>query len=56
MNKDSGGDGIPVELFQILKDNAVKVLQLNMPANLENLAVATGLEKVSFHSNPKEGQ
>ena len=24
-----------------------------MPANLENLAVATGLEKVSFHSNPK---
>ena len=25
---------------------------LNMPANLENLAVATGLEKVSFHSNP----
>ena len=27
-----------------------------MPANLENSAVATGLEKVSFHSNPKEGQ
>ena len=27
MNKASGGDGIPVELFQILKDNAVKVLQ-----------------------------
>ena len=26
-----------------------------MPANLENSAVATGLEKVSFHSNPKEG-
>ena len=25
-NKGSGGDGIPVELFQILKDNAVKVL------------------------------
>ena len=25
-----------------------------MPANLENSAVATGLEKVSFHSNPKE--
>ena len=51
MNKASGGDGIPVELFQILKDNA-----LNMPANLENSAVATGLEKVSFHSNPKERQ
>ena len=27
-----------------------------MPANLENSAVVTGLEKVSFHSNPKEGQ
>ena len=27
-----------------------------MPANLENSAVATGLEKVSFHSSPKEGQ
>ena len=29
---------------------------LNMPANLENSAVATGLEKVSVHSNPKERQ
>ena len=29
---------------------------LNMPANLENSAVATELEKVSFHSNPKERQ
>ena len=28
MNKASGGDGIPVELFQILKDDAVKVLHL----------------------------
>ena len=27
-----------------------------MPANLENSAVATGLEKVSFQSNPKERQ
>ena len=41
-NKASGGDGIPVELFQIL--------------NLENSAVATGLEKVSFHSIPKGRQ
>ena len=57
MNKASGGDGIPVELFQILEDDAVKVLHsINMPANLENSAVATGLEKVSFHSNPKERQ
>ena len=54
MNKASGGDGIPVELFQILKDDAVKFV--NMSANLENSAVATGLEKVSFHSNPKERQ
>ena len=52
MNRASGGDGIPVELFQTLKDDAVKVLALNMLANLENSAVATGLEKVSFNSNP----
>ena len=57
MNKASRGDGIPVELFQILKDDAVKEsVALNMPANLENSAVAIGLEKVSFHSNPKERQ
>ena len=53
-NKDNGGDEISIELFQILKDDAVKVLHSNMPANLENSAVATGLEKVSFPSNPKE--
>ena len=29
---------------------------MNIPANLENSEVATGLEKVSFHSNPKERQ
>ena len=29
MNKASGGDGVPVELFQILKDDAVKVLHSN---------------------------
>ena len=56
-NKASRGDGIPVELFQILKDDAVNIsAALNVPANLENSAVATGLEKVSFHSNPKERQ
>ena len=54
-NKASGSDGIPDELFQILNDDAVKVLALSMPANLENSAVATELEKVSFHSSPKEG-
>ena len=51
-NKASGCE-IPVELFQILKDDAVK---LNIPTNLENSAVATGLEKISFHSNPEERQ
>ena len=56
VNKASGGDGIPAELFQILKDDAVKSAALNMPANLENSAVTAGLEKVSFHSNPKERQ
>ena len=55
-NKASEGDGILVELFQILKDDAVKCCKLNMSANLGNSAVATGLEKVSFHSNPKERQ
>ena len=55
-NKASGSDGIPVELFQILKYDAVKVLPANMPANLENSAVVTGREKVSFHSNTKERQ
>ena len=96
-NKASGGDGIPAELFQILKDYGVNVLHsichqtwktqqwpqdwkksvfipipkkgnplniqittqlhsFHMPANLENSAVATGLEKFSVHSNPKEKQ
>ena len=61
-NKASGGNGIPAEPCQILKDDSMKWyvfqydLTLNMPANLENLAVATGLEKVSFHLNHKEGQ
>ena len=41
----NGGDGISVELFQILKDDAVKVLH-SVSANLENSAVAAGLEKV----------
>ena len=56
MSKASGGNGIPVELFQILKDDSVKSASLNMSASLENSAVATGLEKVTFHSNPKERQ
>ena len=47
INKSSGHDGFPIELFQILKDDAVKVLN----SILENSAVATGLEKISFYSN-----
>ena len=54
-NKASGGDGIPVELFQILKDDALKVLH-SICQQIWKSAVATGLEKVSFHSNPKERQ
>ena len=53
-NKASGGDGIPLELFQILEDDAVKVLHSICQQIWKTQQVATGLEKVSFHSNPKE--
>ena len=46
--KARGGDGIPAQSFQILKDNAISAA-LIMPANLENSATATGL-KFSFRS------
>ena len=63
MNKASGGDRIPVELFQIpkdqlkdqLKDDAVKVLH-SMCQQIWKTQQCTGLGKVSFHSNPKERQ
>ena len=55
MNKASGGDGIPLELFQIMKDDAVKKLH-SICQQISKTAVATGLEKVSVHSNPKERQ
>ena len=54
MNEASGGDGIPAELFQILKDDAVKVLHSICQQTWK--IMITGLEKVSFHSNPKERQ
>ena len=58
--KSSGGHGILIELFQILKDDAVEVLnsicQQYFQLNMENSTVTTGLEKVTFHSNPKERQ
>ena len=53
MNKASESDGIPVELFHILKDESAAI---NMQANLKNSALATGLKNVSFHSNSKERQ
>ena len=56
MNKASGGDGIPSELFQILKNDAVKVLHSIYQQIWKTPAVATGLENVSVHSNPKERQ
>ena len=56
MNKASGEEGIPPDLFQILKDDAVKSIAFIMLANLENSTMATGLEKAGFHSNLKEGQ
>ena len=55
MNKARGGDGIPVELLQILKDDALKVLY-SVCQQIWKTVVATGLEKVSVHSNPKEEQ
>ena len=54
MNK-ARGDGIPAGLFQILKDDVVKVLH-SICQQIWKTAVATGLEKVRFHSNPKERQ
>ena len=54
MNKASGGDEIPVELLQILEDDAVKMLHSICQQIWKT--VATGLEKVSLHSNPKERQ
>ena len=56
MNKASGGDGIPIELFQILKDDAVKVLHSMCQQIWKTQQWPQDWEKVSFHSNPKERQ
>ena len=50
MNKASGGDGIPAELFQILKDDAVKVL--NSLGKLSS-GHRTGKSQFSFNSQRK---
>ena len=55
LNKASGGDGIPAEVFKILKHDAVKVLHLICQQIWKNSnGHRTG--KICFHSNPKEGQ
>ena len=55
MNKASGGDGIPVELFQILKDDAMKVLH-SICQPIWKTQQWPQDWKVSLHSNPKERQ
>ena len=55
MKKTSGGDEIPAELFQILKDDAMKVLH-SICQQIWKTQQCPGLEKVSFHSNPNERQ
>ena len=52
-NKTSGGGEIPVELFQILKDNAVKMLHSICQ---QIWKTQQEREKVSFNFNPKEPQ
>ena len=54
MNKANGGDGIPVELFQILKDDAVKVLH-SVCQKIWKLSSVTGLENSVFIPVPKKG-
>ena len=53
-NKVGGGDGIPAELFQILKDDAVKMLHSTCQEILKTQQWLQ--EKVTFHSNSKERQ
>ena len=53
-NKASGGDGIPVELLQILKDNAVKVMHTICQQIWKTQQWLQHWKKVSFH--PKERQ
>ena len=54
--KASGGNGIPADLFQILKDDAVKVLQSTCQQIWKTEQWPQDWKKVSFHSNPKERQ
>ena len=56
MNKASGGDGIPVELFQILKDDAVKVLHSICQQIWKTQQRPQDWKNVNFHSIPEERQ
>ena len=55
-SKASGGDGIPLEVFQILKDDVVKVMHSISQKIWKTQQWPTEMGKVSFHSNPKERQ
>ena len=55
-NKASGGDGILVELFQILKDDAVKVLHSIYASKFGKLSSGHRTGKGQFSSNRKERQ
>ena len=55
MNKASGGDGIAVELFQILKDDAVKVLHSICQQIWKIQQWTQDWKRSVFHSSPKKG-
>ena len=54
VNKASGCNGIPVELFKTLKDDAIKVLHSVGQQIWKTPAAAIGLEKVNPHPNSQE--
>ena len=56
MDKASGGDGIPIELFQILKGDAVKGLHSICQQIWKTQQWPQDWKKVSLHFHPKEGQ
>ena len=56
MNKDGGGDRIPVELFQILKDDAVKVLCAQHASKFGKLSSGHRPGKCQFSFQPQERQ
>ena len=55
MNKASGGDGIPIDLFQILKVDAVKVLHSICQQSWKMQQWPPGWKRLVFISTPKKG-